>query len=60
VTGYGRRQPQTTIAFRASDLTYRTMSREFDELNVELLGHLKEVANRFILERVSVKAGQGA
>jgi hypothetical protein len=59
-TYHYRRQPQTTIAFRTSDLIYRVMSREFDELNAELLGHLKNVANKFIVEKVSVNPGQGA
>ena len=49
---YPRRRP-TTIVFRTSASIHGMLSREFAELNGELLARLKEVANKFILERVS-------
>ena len=49
---YPRRRP-TTIVFRTSARIHGMLSREFAELNGELLARLKEVANKFILERVS-------
>jgi hypothetical protein len=46
------RQRRTTIVLRTSDRIYSALLREFADLNAELLAHLKEVANKFILARV--------
>ena len=55
-----RRKAETTIVFRASARIHGMLSLELAELEAELLGHLKEVANKFILERVSANNGDGA
>jgi hypothetical protein len=46
------RQRRTTIVFRTSDRINRMLWREFGIVNAELRAHLKEVAQKFILDKV--------